>query len=334
MPRLRAARYFQGHQRIGFFLPAIVQCDTAETRQILEEMAFCQEQRVSWQEQFTRRFVISMDGNGATCSRVAIALRSNSVLIKYASAEMLYYFHGLQEWLHYIPVAHDRDLDALLDLGDWSPRSPEEIAYAGRSFAERFLTRDSIIAYTVTLLSLYSKCFGTQAAEMSAVEPGSTTEIEAQARPCTPVAVLAHVQNAGDRMSDPTGWSGHPWASHPIEGFQISRLDVAALAGITCRVFLRMAASRRLSKLAPFAGRAARALRCTGMSWRLPVIRRSPGQCCAKAASRTQAMSARSGRARCAIAFRRAADGDAYLPRTVVRRSLPGEGVRGSPAGQ
>ncbi len=235
MPRLRAAKFFNGHPRIDFFLPAIVQCNTPEARKILEEMPFCQEQRLSWQEQFTRRFLISIDGNGATCSRVAISLRSNSVLVKYASAEMLYYFHGLKEWLHYVPVEHDRDLELLLDLDRWSPHSPEEIARCGRMFAQRFLTRDSITAYAVTLLSLYSACFTEQAADRPSPAPAPITRAETTDRSSRQMALIAHVQNTGDCVSDRTGWAGSPGTSHAIEGFQMSRIDRAALEGVACQ---------------------------------------------------------------------------------------------------
>ncbi len=161
LPRLRAARFFHGHQRVNFLLPAIVQCTTPEAARLLREMPFCRPGRIDWKAQFNSRFLISMDGNGATCARVAIVLRSNSVLLKYASDEVLYYFHGLQPWRHYVPVDRDESVDRILDLDAWRPGLLESIAQAGADFARTFLTREAATAYTAELLNLYQDCFST-----------------------------------------------------------------------------------------------------------------------------------------------------------------------------
>ncbi len=84
-PRLRAAMYFKNQPRVEFLLPSIVQCDNEKTRDLIREMGFGQGGRIPWRHQLTHKFIISMDGNGATCSRVVLALRSNSVLLKYSS---------------------------------------------------------------------------------------------------------------------------------------------------------------------------------------------------------------------------------------------------------
>ena len=93
LPRLRAAGYFQGNERVDFRLPNIVQAGP-EAQAILETMPFCRKPVLDWKEQLQRRFILSIDGNGATCSRVVIALLSNSVLLKYDSDNIMYYFEG------------------------------------------------------------------------------------------------------------------------------------------------------------------------------------------------------------------------------------------------
>jgi hypothetical protein len=155
-PRLRAAGYFNANTRVDFRLPSITQLATPEAQAILEAQPFCQKPRLPWPQQLRNRFLISIDGNGATCSRVVIALQSNSVLLKYDSNHVLYYFGGLQPWLHYVPVADDSDVEKILDLESRDPAFFEQIAAAGRRFARTYLNRPATQRYTATLLQLYA----------------------------------------------------------------------------------------------------------------------------------------------------------------------------------
>jgi hypothetical protein len=156
LPRLRAAMFFRDNPDVDFRLPNLVQCDGPVTAALARAMGFGNGIRLSWQEQFQHRFIISMDGIGASCSRVAIALRSNSVLIKYASPHVLYYFSGLQPWRHYLTVSSDEELVFLVRTERERPGLFESVAVAGRQFAEAYLTRDSMMRYTADLLRLYS----------------------------------------------------------------------------------------------------------------------------------------------------------------------------------
>ena len=83
LPRLRAANYFKDSKRVDFRLPSITQTASADVRSMLESLPFCRKPRMAWKEQLQAKFLLSIDGNGATCSRVVIALASNSVLLKY-----------------------------------------------------------------------------------------------------------------------------------------------------------------------------------------------------------------------------------------------------------
>jgi hypothetical protein len=159
LPRLRAAGYFDGNVRVDFRLPAIGQATTEEARALLSAQPFCQKERLPWTEQFKSRFIISIDGNGATCSRVAIVLLSNSVLLKYKSEHVLYYFGGLQPWLHYVPIAADSDMEKILDMEASDPSRFEQIAASGRLFGRTFLTRAATQQYTAMLLQLYAASF-------------------------------------------------------------------------------------------------------------------------------------------------------------------------------
>jgi hypothetical protein len=157
--RLRAALSFKDAPGVTFELPGIAQCDTPETERLIADLGVTGRRR-SWQEQFGSRYLISIDGNGATCSRVAIALRSQSTLVKYNSAHMLYYFHGLRPWAHYIPMRLDMQLIELVENADATFERDRRIAAEGRDFAERYLNRAAVDRYFTDLIRRYMVVFG------------------------------------------------------------------------------------------------------------------------------------------------------------------------------
>ena len=159
LPRLDAAEFFHGSSIVDFRLPSLVQYDSQNVLQMLAELPYCQPEPVSWTRQLQYRFLISMDGNGATCSRVLLALKSNSVLLKYESASKLYYFDALTPWTHYVPVRRHEDVERVLREENDHPGAFEHVSRAGRCFAEQYLGRDPVEYYTASLLRLYQGCF-------------------------------------------------------------------------------------------------------------------------------------------------------------------------------
>jgi tetratricopeptide (TPR) repeat protein len=155
LPRLRAAGYFQGNERVDFRLPNIVHA-TPEAQALLEKMPFCRKPRLDWKEQLQRRFILSIDGNGATCSRVVITLLSNSLLLKYNSDNIMYYFEGMQQWVHYVPISDDSDVESVIAC---NPALFKRIAAAGRKFAATYLNHAAVLEYTRMLLTLYGEIF-------------------------------------------------------------------------------------------------------------------------------------------------------------------------------
>jgi hypothetical protein len=221
LPRLRAARFFQDNSRVDFLLPQIVQTTSQEASDILKKMPFCQVAKMSWPEQKLRRFLISMDGNGATCSRVAIALKSNSILLKYGSDDLLYYFRYLQPWLHYIPVTNDHDIEKILDLETAMPEFFEAIAANGTKFAEDYISHQAVFVYTIQLLLIYAKCFSDTDQGNEATRPAAPPKAPAVQLPHY-VVLLAHVQGRGDVNADSQGWVGEAGTHRSVEGFAFS----------------------------------------------------------------------------------------------------------------
>lgn len=156
-PRLRSAVFFKDNPRVDFRLARIVQ-STPEAAQLLMEMGFGSSES-SWEEQFCHKFVISMDGNTAACSRVKEVLKSNCVLLKYDSRHVLHYSSHFVPWLHYIPISGDADVDAIIDIERQYPGFFEFVSVEGTKFFRNFLHKERIFDYTGALLRMYAASF-------------------------------------------------------------------------------------------------------------------------------------------------------------------------------
>jgi hypothetical protein len=190
---------------------------------LLAQEPFCQQPLMTWLEQLENKFIISLDGNGATCSRVVIALLSNSVLLKYESKNILFFFGGLQPWLHYIPIASHNHVEIIMDIETLHPERFEQIASNGAEFARTYLNRAAIYSYTAILLQLYAESFAV-AQDVTLREVGS-------------LALIAHIELTGDRPSGPDGWVGRRGSGLSIEGFMLL-LSNSLVAGISYQALM------------------------------------------------------------------------------------------------
>ncbi|BCW88644.1 hypothetical protein sos41_17850 [Alphaproteobacteria bacterium SO-S41] len=152
-PRLIAAAHFVCHPHIDFRISEIVQCTDA-AKALLERQPYFKP-RLGWPEQWQNRFILSLDGNGATCSRVALGLKSNSALVKYASPFDLFYFPKLCAGADFLEVTGETEIETIVDRELSAPGHHRDIAEAGRRFYQLYLGRRPLIAYTALLLRAY-----------------------------------------------------------------------------------------------------------------------------------------------------------------------------------
>lgn len=155
LPRLRTAAYFVGSPDVTFRIASAVQCQTRHAKALLRRQPYFGS-RISWPEQLTYRFLLSMDGNGAACSRLAIALKSNSAAVKFDSPFVLYYFSAMVAGRDYIAVSAEREVEELLDLEKRAPGRFKPVASAGTNFFRRFLNMDSVLDYAGALMARYA----------------------------------------------------------------------------------------------------------------------------------------------------------------------------------
>ena len=210
LPRLRSAVFFRDVADVTFHLPKIVQYDIEDTVAMIGALGVTGVP-LSWREQFRYRYLLSMDGNGATCSRVAIALRSRCVLIKYASDNQLFYFGGLEAGRDFLSVSTDQDVRDAMQMCRQNPTETADIAEAGRRFAQEHLSRLPVMTYVACLLDGYARTVLRQ-------DVGALEDI----RPSWPALDChGHVQNIGDTRPVPKGWLGGLDSEKGIEGFAV-----------------------------------------------------------------------------------------------------------------
>jgi hypothetical protein len=159
VPRISAAIHFRNNPRVTFKLPNLCQYADEAAYKMLVALDLGSE-RIPWKTQFESKLLLSMDGNGATCSRVAVALGSNSVLVKYDSPHRLYYFDGLEPGVHYVGVADHGEVEAVLDDLAVHPERYAEIARRSKDFHDTYLSKAAILEYTGLLTRAYAELHG------------------------------------------------------------------------------------------------------------------------------------------------------------------------------
>lgn len=231
LERFAAAAYFADTGDVDFRLPHIVQAADAAAHAAAAAQPFCQGPPLSWQEHYRHRFLLSLDGNGATCSRMWLALRSQSVPMKYESDHLLYYFHGLQPWVHYLPIGRHADVAKLIAIERRAPGTFHAVADAGQHVVRTLLTRERVTRYMAYLLEEYAACF----ADAPAPEPPAPTQPDAPRF----LEALAHVQGVGDVRATANGWCGHPGNGRWIEAVTIVRTPAAHRLGVSLQALRR-----------------------------------------------------------------------------------------------
>lgn len=153
--RIKSALFFAKSDYVDFRLPRLIHLDSLDTEESLRTMGFGVGE-ATWQEQFQHRFLISMDGNGAACSRLVMGLASKSVLLKYDSNRILFYFSSLRPWQHYIPICDDGDVLTIVEQELVQPGKYASIAEAGREFFLTYLNQSILEWYAHILLRRYA----------------------------------------------------------------------------------------------------------------------------------------------------------------------------------
>lgn len=80
---------------------------------------------VTPQDSLAYKYLLDIDGNSCSYSRMAWILSSNSLLLKHQSDKIQWYYHKLKPYEHYIPIASD--FHNLQQQYEWAETHPTEV---------------------------------------------------------------------------------------------------------------------------------------------------------------------------------------------------------------
>jgi hypothetical protein len=124
----------------------------AETNAVLRESGW-RSHAVSPVDSLRFRYLIDVDGNGSSWSRLRWLLRSGSLVLKQSSEFLQWYYPWLEGGRHYVPVAHDlSDLAATIEWARAHDDEARAIAEEGRRFAWRHLGRAEALLYLLAVV--------------------------------------------------------------------------------------------------------------------------------------------------------------------------------------
>lgn len=104
------------------------------------------------------KYLLSLDGNAATGTRVTWIMYSNSVLLKQESRKIQWYYSALKAYKNYVPVNHR--LTDIFDQIQWMQthdKELKEIAKNAHNFAASNMMPNHIDSHVVILLNEYAK---------------------------------------------------------------------------------------------------------------------------------------------------------------------------------
>ena len=109
-------------------------------------------------EHLQYKYLLSLDGNSATGTRVPWIMLSNSLLIKQDSRKVQWFYSALKPYVHYVPV--NEDLTNIFSQLEWMKAHDNElqiIAKNAHNFVENNLMPEHIDSHMAIILNEYSK---------------------------------------------------------------------------------------------------------------------------------------------------------------------------------
>lgn len=125
-------------------------------KKVIDLLFDSEEQKVSEIEHLNYKYLLSLDGNSATGTRVPWIMLSNSILIKQESRKIEWFYPALKPYIHYIPLK--KDLTNFAELYAWLEKNQNQlknIINRANLFVENNLTSDDIDMQMRIILDQY-----------------------------------------------------------------------------------------------------------------------------------------------------------------------------------
>lgn len=123
---------------------------------------------VSIEEHFAYKYLIDIDGNSCTYSRLFWILSSNSLCLKQESNHQQWYYKALIPYQHYVPFK--KDLSDLLEKIEWAKKNEEEVKRMikmASDLSQEVFEHERLLAYLYQAIqratAIYASCIKEEA---------------------------------------------------------------------------------------------------------------------------------------------------------------------------
>lgn len=156
-PRLRFMNYASNLEFADVGLTFYTQQLNPQFKQLLSS-TYSLKPQVTVADSIKYKYLIDIDGNSCSYSRMAWILYSNSLLMKHASIYKQWYYDKMQAYVHYLPISEDfSNLQEQFIWAEFNPEKAQEIATNGRLFAKMVFNENNILdAFETGLLQYHA----------------------------------------------------------------------------------------------------------------------------------------------------------------------------------
>lgn len=150
--RLKLCMWAEQHPAAtDFFVTNIAQIEPKIVHDAYPNLESILHPPVAQEDQYRYKYLFSMDGNTASYDRPCWIMNSQSLLFKYKSNDILWYYPLLQEGHHFVGI---NDYTEILNKRDYFNNNPghaKHIIQNANLFAQTFLTPATTLLYTTHL---------------------------------------------------------------------------------------------------------------------------------------------------------------------------------------
>ena len=132
--------------------------DGAALKTIIDLLAKNKHSTINEENHLNYKYLLSMDGNSATGTRVPWIMFSNSILLKQETHKVEWFYSAIKPYIHYIPV--NERLTDIFSQYNWLKNNDKEIkkiSQAAHNFVKNNLMPEHIDSHVAIILNEYSK---------------------------------------------------------------------------------------------------------------------------------------------------------------------------------
>ncbi len=150
--RLKLCQWSKAHRdATEFFITNIAQIEPSVVSRAYPDLEAIMHPPIAQEQQYNYKYILSMDGNTASYDRPPWAMNSRSLLFKYRSNDILWYYPLLHEGTQFVGVDDANDILNKRLYFNANPGHAQYIIQNANHFVKTFLTPATTLLYTTYL---------------------------------------------------------------------------------------------------------------------------------------------------------------------------------------